>query len=142
MLGGGSVLSLISHVMVGVAWAVALWKIWEARSAPMAHQAFAAACAIVLGEFVLIFQQHISVDTMTFFLAIAQLVMAISVVKLFNWAARLVEANDEMHSRACELQLAPHEAKSLLTIYGGSIAVAILAGVLYMVLTLFESMHV
>lgn len=141
-LSGQSWVSLASHMVVGSAWAVALFNIWKARAAPMSHQAFAAACAIVLGEFTLIFQNHIPQDAMVFFLALAQLVMAISVVKLFHWSLDLMEQHPETFAPAIKL----HDGrkvprKEIFRTYGMSIGIAIAAGALYVILNVIESLH-
>lgn len=126
-----------SHLLVGAAWSVALFKIWQYRDAPMSHQAFAAALAIVLGEFTLIFSDSLPIEVVTFFLAMAQIVMSISVVKLFRWTLNVIEyKHPVIESGTMTLAGEVSAVTQALKTYGSSILIAFTSGLVYFLITL------
>lgn len=126
---------MFSRVLVGSAWSLALWQIWKARHAPLANQAFVAALALVLGEVLLIFHKHLPIETLTFFLASAQVVMAIAIVKIFRWAQHLTHTE---RLRVAKMEEYRMRRDGVLKTYCSSILVVTFSGLMYFALTWIE----
>lgn len=133
-----SIWTMGSRVLVGSAWFLALWQIWKARAAPLANQAFVAALAIVTGEVLLIFHNHIPIETLTFFLSMGQVVMAISLVKIFRWSQHLTHSE---RLRVAKMEEYRMRKDGLLKIYGSSMLIVTLAGTVYFALVWLEQGH-
>lgn len=130
---------LLCRAMVTATWSLALFQIWKARNAPMANQAFFAAFSIVLGEILLIFYEHLPMEVLTFFVSMAQVVMAISIVKIFRWSSHLT-LPEQYRIQASE-NYRQHK-EGLLKTYGSSILTVALAGVIYFTLVWLEAGHI
>lgn len=129
---------LFSRAMVASTWFLALFNIWKARYAPMANQAFFAALALVLGQFLLIFHEHFPVDTLTFLVSMAEVVMAISVVKMISWSSHLTLSEQHRIQATEEYRMKKHGIKIYLT----SILIVAVSGLMYFTLAAIETgMH-
>ena len=79
-----NLLVTLSRGLIVVAWVYALSKIWEHRTLPHANQALAGAFAMVLADLCIMFNVNIPYDVLLFFVAMSQLVLAISFTQLFG----------------------------------------------------------
>lgn len=137
LLGELSWLEFLSRAGVASTWVLALYQILRSRHAPMANQAFVSACALVLGQVLLIYSIHFPPDILNFFIATAQIVMAISVVKIFRWSSHLT------HKEINRIKAVEH-AEAVETghwkTYAKSIGLVALSGLLYFALHAWESL--
>lgn len=138
LIGDISLIEFFSRIGVASAWAVALFQILKARYAPMANQAFVAAFALVLGQVLLIYQAHIPRDALTFFIAMAQIVMAISVVKIFHWASHLTDAEVR---RIKATEDAVNRRNGSWRTFGRSLLIISGSGLVYFLLHALEVIH-
>lgn len=81
----------LGQVIVLVAWGYVLSSIWHFRKLPHANQVVFGSLAMVVLQILLIFDLGISQDILAFFVAMAQLVLAISVTKVFTSSPSFVE---------------------------------------------------
>lgn len=127
-------LTLISRAIVAAVWVLALVDVWRHRAAPMANQAMAAALALIIGQFAFIYHQHIPIDTLFFFVAMGQVVMATAVMKMFRWAAYIPAIQAKL-STAKEVAA---KDKTAVRAYIRTFVVVSLTGLVYFVLSWIE----
>lgn len=90
LLSGESLLLTVSRITILAGWLIALLRIWAHRAHPHANQALAGALAMVLAEALLLSGADLPHDGVVFFIAIAQLTIAISVSRILS-ASRLAD---------------------------------------------------
>lgn len=127
-----SVLTLIARAAIFSTWFVALLQIWRTRHAPLANQAFVASLSIVLVQMLLIFHTHLPIEPLVFFISMAQVILAISVVKIARWAGHLTSA-EFRRIHIMEARMEGHEG--LVMKYGKIILTVALSGAAYFLLS-------
>lgn len=133
-------LTLFSRAVVAAVWFLALGDIWKHRDAPMANQAMAAALALIIGQFALIFNAHIPPETLYFFLAMANVVMATAVMRIFRWTALIPGIHSHMQEAKTRC-IAAQEAEGMKA-YGRSFVVIAVVGIAYFLLSYMEIGHI
>jgi Na+/H+ antiporter NhaD/arsenite permease-like protein len=81
----------LSRSVIVLAWMYGLVKIWGHRGLPHANQALVGAVAMVLSNSLILFRVSLPYDVLLFFVAMSQLVLAISFSKLFSLLRKVPE---------------------------------------------------
>ena len=124
-------ITLFARAAIFATWLLALLQILKSRFAPLANQAFVASLTIVLVQILLIFHEYLPTEGLVFFVSMAQVVLAISIVKIARWASHLTESE---YKRIHFLEKQRTYKQNLLAKYGKCIVIVSLAGFLYFVL--------
>lgn len=77
-------LEMTSRFIIALAWGYALKQVWKHRNYPHANQVVIGATAMLIAQLLLIIDLGISPEVLLFFIALAQLTIAISYTRLFS----------------------------------------------------------
>lgn len=79
---GLTLLLILSHLTMIFGWSCASVRLWKLRHMPHGNHALAAAVAMVLAQGALLLRADVPMEVLVFFIAMAQLTLVISFVRV------------------------------------------------------------